>query len=213
MGCALLKGRRHVVTELPKATDRGGRPAATSAHALAATAQRLFLDHGFEQTSVGDIADAAGISRRTFFRYFPTKADVLWVESATELDRFRARLHSDDGAEAYEVVVTRAVLAALAFPDTERDWALRRARLVLTVPSVQGHASWLYGQWRTTAREYAAIRTGRPSDALFPITVGHAVVAALLGAHEYWIAHPDSNLFDTLAEMLSMMLPSLNGRR
>ena len=200
-------------TELPKATDRGGRPAATSAHALAATAQRLFLEHGFEQTSVGDIADAVGISRRTFFRYFPTKADVLWVESSTELDRFRSGLESGDGAEAYEAVVTRAVLAALAFPDTDRDWALRRAQLVLTVPSVQGHASWLYGQWRAAAAEHVAARTDQPSDALFPIAVGHAVVAALLGAHEYWIAHPDANLFDTLAEMLKLTLPSLNGRR
>jgi AcrR family transcriptional regulator len=197
-----------VSTELPKVTGRGGRPAATSAHALAAAAQRLFLEQGFEQTSVGDIADAVGISRRTFFRYFPTKADVLWVESATELDRFRSCLQCDDGAEAYEAVVTRAVLAALAFPDTDRDWALRRAELVLTVPSVQGHASWLYGQWRAAAVEHAAARTGQRGDALFPIVVGHAVVAALLSAHEYWIAHPDSNLFDTLAQALRLMLPA-----
>ena len=71
--------------------DRGGRPAVTSAHELAAVAQRLFIAHGFDETSVDDIATAAGISRRTFFRYFSTKADVCFADSPAELaaeDRF-----------------------------------------------------------------------------------------------------------------------------
>ena len=76
--------------------DRGGRPAITSAHELAAVAQRLFVAHGFDETSVEDIATAAGISRRTFFRYFSAKADVCFADSPTELVRLQQALSAAD---------------------------------------------------------------------------------------------------------------------
>ncbi|MFX6226362.1 helix-turn-helix domain-containing protein, partial [Acinetobacter baumannii] len=44
---------------------------------ISGIAMRLFLDQGFEQTTIDQIAAAAGISRRSFFRYFGTKEDVL----------------------------------------------------------------------------------------------------------------------------------------
>jgi AcrR family transcriptional regulator len=68
---------------------RGGRPAATSAQELAQIAQTLFLERGYDEVSVADITTAAGVSRRTFFRYLPSKADVLWVATPAEM----ARLH------------------------------------------------------------------------------------------------------------------------
>jgi mycofactocin system transcriptional regulator len=187
--------------------DRGGRPAATTPHELAAVAQRLFLEQGFEATSVDDVALAAGIGRRTFFRYFPTKADTLFVESAAELRRLREHLAAGDDTEPYERVLSRAVLAALRFPDEDREWARQRAQLLLTVPAVQVHAMSRYAAWRAAAAEYAAARCGQPADALFPLAVGQAVLAATLGAHEHWLAHPDSDLFEALAGALALLLP------
>src|SRR5690242_17100227 len=57
---------------------RRGRPPGTSARELEVVALELFADHGFADTTVEQIASAAGVSRRTFFRYFDSKADVLW---------------------------------------------------------------------------------------------------------------------------------------
>ncbi|MGY1690827.1 acyl-CoA-like ligand-binding transcription factor [Geodermatophilus sp. SYSU D01105] len=187
--------------------DRGGRPAATTPHELAAVAQRLFLDRGFEQTSVDDIAAAAGISRRTFFRYFPTKADVLFVESAAELRRLRDHLAAGSDGESYEAVVQRSVAAALRFPPDEATWARHRAQLLLTVPALQGHAMTRYRDWRDAAAAFVSARYGQPADAVFPLAVGHAVLAATLTAHEHWLAHPGSDLFETVGEVLALLLP------
>ncbi|EME20980.1 acyl-CoA-like ligand-binding transcription factor [Rhodococcus triatomae] len=190
-------------------TDRGGRPASTSAHELAAVAQRLFVERGFEQTGVDDIARAGGISSRTFFRYFPTKADVLWVESEGEIEVLREQLAAGAPTERYEDVVVRAVVAALAtFPDDQVEWARHRAQLVLTEPAVQAQAWQRHARWRATAAEYAAARTGRPVEALFPVAVGHATLAATLTAHEYWISHPGSDLADVLDDALRLLLPA-----
>jgi mycofactocin system transcriptional regulator len=185
----------------------GGRPAITSAHQLAAAAQRLFLANGFDQTSVDDIATAVGVSRRTFFRYFATKADVLWVESPAEFARLRENLAAAPDDEPYPTALIRAVLAALAFPPDQREWALHRAQLVFTVPAVQSPASKRFTEWRMIATEFAASRCGLPQDALFPLAVGHAVLAGTLAAHEYWIAHPDEDLFPILEQSLQLLLP------
>lgn len=187
--------------------ERGGRPAATSAHELAEAAQRLFLARGFEQTSVDEIAAEVGISRRTFFRYFPTKADVLWVESDAELARLCEHLSAGLPHEPYRTVVTRAVIEALHVPEDQHEWARHRAQLVLSVPAVQVHAAARYAAWRAAAAEFASARSGEATTALFPMAVGYAVLAAVHTAHEFWIAHPGGDLDKALARSLDLLLP------
>jgi AcrR family transcriptional regulator len=194
-------------TDKENPADRGGRPASTSPHALAAAAQRLFVERGFEQTSVEDITTRVGVSRRTFFRYFPTKADVLWVESGAELDRFRITLAAARPAESYRAVVTRAVVAALRYPPSEHEWAWQRAQLLLTEPAVQAHASSIFAAWRQVATAFVARQLGLAADDLFPTAAGNAVLAATLTAHEYWTNHPGTELSQALTESLALLLP------
>ena len=184
---------------------RGGRPAATTAHELAAVAQRLFVAGGFEQTSIEDVAAAAGISRRTFFRYFATKADVLFADSPAELARLRECLADPAPGLTYRAVVTRSVTTALRVPAGEEEWARQRAQLILTVPALQAHASVVFAAWRSAAADFA--RTLRAADPMFPLAVGHAVLAATLAAHEHWITEPGSDLADALTGMLRLLLP------
>ena len=66
-----------------KAVDAGsrrGRPPGTSRRELELIALRLFTGQGFDNTTIEQIAAEAGVSRRTFFRYFGSKASVLWSE-------------------------------------------------------------------------------------------------------------------------------------
>jgi AcrR family transcriptional regulator len=185
--------------------DRGGRPAVTTAHELAAVAQGLFLRQGFDETTIDAIAGAAGIGRRTFFRYFRTKADVLFVESAAELETLRRELSSAPANEEYRAVVTGAVVAALRVAPGDEEWALQRAQLILSVPALQAHAAVVFARWRAEARQYVACRF--PGEELFARAVGHAVLAATLAAHEQWIAHPEDDLEQILRDVLALLLP------
>jgi AcrR family transcriptional regulator len=58
--------------------DRLGRPQLTSKAEIERVALDQFVERGFAATTVDDIARAAGIARRTFFRYFASKNDVVW---------------------------------------------------------------------------------------------------------------------------------------
>ncbi|GAT72978.1 transcriptional regulator [Microbacterium sp. HM58-2] len=59
-------------------TSRAGRPKASSRETLSEAACELFLERGYDATSVADITQRAGVSRSSFFNYFSSKSDVLW---------------------------------------------------------------------------------------------------------------------------------------
>lgn len=96
------------------------------------TALQLFVERGFDATTIADIAKEAGISTRTFFRYFATKEDVVFADHPEEVERFRAALGETSGA-----LPTRVVDALRATRHIEMSDALRaRLHLYATVPSV-----------------------------------------------------------------------------
>ncbi|WP_066907965.1 acyl-CoA-like ligand-binding transcription factor [Millisia brevis] len=189
------------------AIDRGGRPATTSAHELAAHAQRLFVANGFDNTSVEDIAAAAGVSRRTFFRYFPTKADVVWVESDAEFEVFRELLERSERGIPPAETVTAAFIAALDHGRDQDEWARHRAELIMSVPAVQARANLVYRQWRAEMRRFVADRLGMAQDDRYPVAVAHAVTAASVAAHEHWLSRSDLTMRDCLRGMFDLMVP------
>ncbi|WP_426319799.1 TetR family transcriptional regulator [Microbacterium sp. E-13] len=125
---------------------RAGRPRASSRETIAEAACELFLEQGYEQTSIVDIARRAGVSRSSFFNYFSSKSDVLWAGLDERLAMFEDRLH-DTGTDAATAVRAASLAVAEGFvPDSlalaivnatamgledeyERDCALRRARI------------------------------------------------------------------------------------
>ncbi|MEV7630979.1 TetR/AcrR family transcriptional regulator [Microbacterium sp. NPDC089318] len=65
---------------------RAGRPRASSRETLAEAACELFLEQGYEATSIVDITRRAGVSRSSFFNYFSSKSDVLWSGFDARID-------------------------------------------------------------------------------------------------------------------------------
>jgi AcrR family transcriptional regulator len=100
---------------------------------------RLFGDKGYTETTVEEIADAAAISPSTFFRYFPSKEDVvLWDEyDALSLDLLAARPADEPAAETMRLVI-RESLAGLYRRDPGQ--LLARVRLEFTVPELRARA-------------------------------------------------------------------------
>jgi DNA-binding transcriptional MocR family regulator len=90
------------------------RPPATSREELERVAMLLFSEHGFDATTVDDIAAAAGIGRRTFFRYFGSKNDVVWGRFAEGLADLRASLAAAPDDVALDEALRQAIVATKA---------------------------------------------------------------------------------------------------
>ncbi|MBC8094137.1 MAG: mycofactocin system transcriptional regulator [Pseudonocardia sp.] len=187
--------RREVVTA---GARRAGRRPVTSRSEIEHIALDLFSRRGFDSTTVDDIAVAAGIGRRTVFRYYASKNDIPWGAFDEQLQRMRATF----AALPPDVPVMTGVRAAVMdFNDVhpaEQPWHRRRLRLILDTPVLQAHSTLRYAAWRDVVAEYVAARLGLPRDALLPQTVGHASLGAALAAYERWLGHDDGELQELL---------------
>ena len=198
---------RHALDPVDSPVDRGGRPAMTSPHELAAQAQRLFIENGFDQTSVEEIAASVGVSRRTFFRYFPTKADVIWVESENEHALFEQLLDDASPDISPWAAVTAAYIATLDHGRAEDDWARHRARLILYEPAVQAQANQVFRRWRTTVTRFVATRTDKSDESAYARAAGHAAVAASIAAHEHWLTHTELSISECMRILFDALEP------
>ncbi len=177
-----------------------GRPTVTSRAELEHAALRLFAAHGFEATTVDDIAAAAGIGRRTFFRYFASKNDVVWGDFDGGLAHLRADLARTNGSLLEGL--RSAVLTFNAYDAAELPWHRDRMRLILGVPALQAHATLRYAAWRAVIAEHTARVLGLTEDDLLPRLVGHLCLGAAVTAYEQWLAEPDVDLEPLLDQAL-----------
>jgi mycofactocin system transcriptional regulator len=178
------------VDDAPRA--RTGRPQATSHRELELVALELFSRRGFDDVSVTDIATAAGISRRTFFRYYSSKNDAVWGEFDPLLQDMEARLAAADGPllpSIAEAVVAFNTLEPEAVPAHRL-----RMSLILHTPALQAHSALRYADWRAVVARHAARTLGEPVHALGPQLIAHVSLAAAVAAHEQWLADDASNL-------------------
>ncbi|WP_083883729.1 TetR/AcrR family transcriptional regulator [Nocardia higoensis] len=98
-------------------------------------ALRLFADKGYEATTVDEIAEAAGISRRTFFRQFRSKEDVIFADHEAQLAAASAFLDAAQG-DPWDAVCEAVVQVFERFTQW-RDIAARRYRVVRRVPALR----------------------------------------------------------------------------
>lgn len=177
---------------------RVGRRPVTSRSEIEHIALDLFTDRGFETTTVDDIAAAAGIGRRTVFRYYASKNDIPWGAFDEQLDRMRATFAALPTDLPVMVGVRAAVLDFNEVHVDEQPWHRRRLRLILGTPALQAHSTLRYAAWRQVVADYAAARLGLPPDGLVPQTIGHASLGVALAAYERWLADEGGELHDLL---------------
>ncbi len=187
---------------LDTAAARGGRPAATTRAELEQVALELFAQRGFEATTVDDIAAAAGIGRRTFFRYYSSKNDVVWGEFEQGLSALRAQLAGAAPEVPLLEVLHDAVLAFNRLDPDSAPWHRDRMTLVLGVPALQAHSTLRYAAWRAVVSEFVAGRLGAEPADLLPQLAGHLCLGAALTAYEQWLRDPDGDLQALLSDAL-----------
>ncbi|XVS62107.1 TetR/AcrR family transcriptional regulator [Actinosynnema sp. CA-299493] len=134
-------------------------------------ALRLFLDQGYEQTTVEQIATAADVSHMTFFRHFPTKEAVVEDDDYDPLiaDLVRTRPVGESPLEALHAALRAGLDAVL---DTDRDAVYARTRLVVTTPALQAR------QWHNTATTGELLATALADREQRPVDLRLRVIAA-----------------------------------
>ena len=161
-----------------------GRPRASSQRMLEEAASELFVENGYAKTTIEQITQRAGVSRNTFFNYFTSKSELLWVELDASLqvltDALAERATATDPLEAVEdaLLVTAAGFTA------------DRAPLVLTQYDVMGIDAELKaaGLARALAHaelieRYLAARlfAANPEESELPLQA-RAIALAVIGA-------------------------------
>ncbi|MDR6173930.1 mycofactocin system transcriptional regulator [Nocardioides zeae] len=182
-----------------------GRPRSTTHESIESVALDLFHRDGFEQTTVDDIATAAGISRRTLFRYFASKNDIPWGRFSEGLAELARRLDEAPHDEPVWQALHDAILDFNAVPAGGEEQHRRRMRLLLGTPALQAHSALMYAEWRGVIARFVAERRGIAADDVRAVVVGHAALGVSLAAYETWLAHDDADLGEQLDAALGAL--------
>lgn len=189
-----------VSTRFGGAPARIGRTPATTHGELSHIALNLFIERGFDETTMNDIAEAAGIGRRTLFRYFSTKNELPWGDFDLLLDDLRAYLARVPDTVPVMEALRLAVVDFNTFPEDEHPYHRGRMRLLLTVPSLNAYALLKYADWRQVIADYVAGRRGEPAEGLTAQTISWACLGICIGSYERWLDDPDASLTDLIDE-------------
>lgn len=133
----------------------------------------MFDEHGFEATTVDDIAREAGISVRTFFRYFATKEDVVFGDLLPIGDSVCAALADRPPSEAAWPALHAAIRVIADIAEAEPDTALRSTRVASSTPSLRARGHQKHTVWAGLLAPLIESRIdGHPE--------GHMAAAALI---------------------------------
>jgi AcrR family transcriptional regulator len=151
--------------------------AAIQEHAL-----RLFKEQGYSRTTVEQIAAAAEISPSTFFRYFPTKEDVVLFDST---DAQMMDAYAEQPADVNFVEAMRRAMHRIydTFTDEEAEREAARQSLVLSEPELRMRAVSMMADAIGFLTTMIAERVGRAEDDVEVRTYAGAIMGAILGQY------------------------------
>jgi AcrR family transcriptional regulator len=177
--------------------------AAIREHAL-----RLFREQGYAATTVDQIAEAADVSPSTFFRYFPTKEDVVLQD---EMDVIALGEFEKQPAELSTVAAFRAASRAMFGKLSEEELVRLRetAELTLTVPELRARAMDEFARTITDIAQAAARRSGRPPDDFAVRVLAGALVGVIMAATMPWtewaVEGPGPDMLERIEQALELL--------
>jgi AcrR family transcriptional regulator len=155
---------------------------------LGKAAFELFLERGFEQVTVAEIAERAGLTERTFFRYFADKREVLFAGSVAFQDLFVTSVeNAPDSAAPIEAIA--AALYAQAGQFMEHEAAVRRRQAIIAAHPELRERELI--KLATVAAAVAGTLRGRGVGEPAASLTAEAGMAVFKIAFERWIADPD----------------------
>jgi AcrR family transcriptional regulator len=154
--------------------------------ALLDAAYALFRTRGYQATTMDDVADAAGLSRRTAFRYFATKEELLFPDRAERLALLKAELARSENETPFERV-RRACIAVGREYQADRVHMLAQWRITQSEPSLRLREMELGHEFEACIAEVFTVSRSEREARLARVRAA-AVVAAMRATIEGWLA-------------------------
>jgi mycofactocin system transcriptional regulator len=189
---------------------RVGRRRSTTPHHITDVAIDLFAARGFGEVSVDDVAHAAGIARRTVFRYYASKNAIPWGDFDAHLRHLRNLLDQVDSGVPLSDALRAALLAFNTFEASEIARHRQRMQVILQTAELQAYSMTMYAGWREVIAGFVAKRSGvKPTD-LLPQTVAWTLLGVALAAYEHWLADESLSLPQALGDAFDVVRDGLD---
>jgi AcrR family transcriptional regulator len=182
-------------------SEQGDRPTvglrerkkARTRAAIQACALRLFREQGYDATTVAQIIEVADVSESTFFRYFPTKGDVVLSD---DYDPMIVEAFLGQPRELATIPALRRAFRAVVDKLSDQEVADQRERLqlVFSVPELRAAMLDQFAAAMTMLADVVAERTGRRPDDMAVLTLAGAVVGAVVAVTFATVEDPTANL-------------------
>ncbi|MCQ4080781.1 TetR/AcrR family transcriptional regulator [Streptomyces sp. RB6PN25] len=177
---------------------------------LADAAFALFDERGYEQTTIDDIAERAGVGRTTFFRHYRSKEEVIFPNHDRLLELIRHRLATSSHGTAL-VAVSDAVRLVLLHYIDEGDLARRRYALTSKVAALRDREIASVARYQRLFREFISDWMGDPTTESASLRA-ELMAAAVVAAHNHvlrrWLrgesADPVAEVDEAMREVLDL---------
>ena len=148
-------------------------------------ALRLFRENGYQRTTVEKIAEAAEVSASTFFRYFPTKEDIV-LQDDMDTRMIEALDRQPAGLGPLSAVRAAAREVFASYTQADLDLLQETTVLTMTVPEVRARAMDEFARTISVVGEALAKRAGRPADDLAVRTTAGAIIGVIMSITMPW---------------------------
>ncbi|WP_062385418.1 TetR family transcriptional regulator [Demequina iriomotensis] len=183
---------------------RPGRPQIADPEKIGLEAMALFAEHGYAAVSMDDVAARSGVSRRTLFRHFANKADLIWHDFFATYHHLEEVLARDESAPGM-AGLRAALRTTLAERPSDEDVDRVRLRIIgesaeVFAAGVRGLGEMTAGLARQVARDGLLEEGGVEARA-----AGQAISGCVLAASVWWAQNSDEPLPDVLDRALARL--------
>ena len=164
-------------------------------------ALRLFRLQGYQATTVEQIAAAAEVSPSTFFRYFPTKEDLV-LQDDMDTRMIEALEQQPPGLGPVAAVRAAAQQMFASYTDADLEIIRETARLTMTVPEIRARAMDEFARTITVVAEAVAKRAGRDPEDLAVRTAAGAIIGVIMSITMPWQEWSEERSFEDMFERI-----------
>jgi AcrR family transcriptional regulator len=177
--------------------------------AIADAAVALFIEWGFTETTMDDIAEAVGVSRRTAYRHFPSKDDLVFEQPRLWLAHFNAQVAVRQTDETLRQTCRRGLLAVAELIQANAESVLSAYSVFLATPSLRGRNGRAEDEWFERYIElFTPSRRLGPARSLQVATVAGALVGTTRMLVAAWAAaQPDADMVAMTSAVLDQLDP------